>query len=448
MSGVVHVMPVTPEPAHVMSAKPQPAHVMSATPKPANLMPATPGPAHIMSVKSKFPHVMSTKSKPAHVMPAKPGPSHKMAATPEPPAKMAAMPDSLYGLYALKPSRHPTVMDFFSAGSAMAPCFSGSDPWPRSSIDPQSAIASWARSPSALVCHCSTAQEMAHINLKDFIVTFGKVIKGQIFKDSQKRQPEPTADGEPEPIATHEPSQEGATELEIAPEPEPHRPSDQVREPATSHATVEVTVEREGAEESPAHCTAAEVSNYPEWPTYLDFPPTLPLLPPPIIPATSARPPLHPGSPSAHPQPTICAVGSPRVCLSPSASWLGDPSSPPPASESWTPPRPSDPAAPPRLLAPSSPPSPIGPPAPPGSFVPPAPPWSVIIPPSPQDSTPPAVPRCSAPPAPLGSSLPPAPPGSSVAPAPPPPAPPPPALPPSVGPLESAAIPPPWLLPP
>ncbi|XP_058606979.1 uncharacterized protein LOC131524173 [Onychostoma macrolepis] len=75
-----------------------------------------------------------------------------------------------------------------------------------------------------------------------------------------ERQPEPTADGEPAPIATHEPSQEGATELEIALEPEPHGPSDQVREPATSHATVEVTVEREGAEESPAHCTAAEVA--------------------------------------------------------------------------------------------------------------------------------------------------------------------------------------------
>ncbi|XP_058641399.1 uncharacterized protein LOC131546094 [Onychostoma macrolepis] len=137
------------------------------------------------------------------------------------------------------------------------------------------------------------------------------------------------------------------------------------------------------------------ISNYPDLPTYLDFPPTLPLLPPPIIPATSAPPPLHPGSPSAHPQPTICAVRSPRVCLSPSASWLGDPSSSPPASESWTPPR---------LLAPSSPPSPIGPPAPSGSFVPPAPPWSVVIPPSPQDSTPPAVPRCSAPPAPRSGS--------------------------------------------
>ncbi len=144
-------------------------------------------------------------------------------------------------------------------------------------------------------------------------------------------------------------------------------------------------MEHEGAEESPTHCTAAEgeqsqdsedlidwdtyadmpvllppsfeLSSYPELPTYLDFPPTLPLLPPPIIPATSAPPPLHPGSPYAHHQSTICVVGSPRVCLSPSALWLGDPLSPPPASESWTPPWPSDPAAPPRLLALSSPPS-------------------------------------------------------------------------------------------
>ncbi len=42
----------------------------------------------------------------------------------------------------------------------------------------------------------------------------------------------------------------------------------------------------------------------------LDFPSTLPLLPPPIIPATSAPKPQLPGSPSAHPQPSLCAVGS------------------------------------------------------------------------------------------------------------------------------------------
>ncbi|KAI2649347.1 Obscurin [Labeo rohita] len=112
--------------------------------------------------------------------------------------------------------------------------------------------------------------------------------------------------------------------------------------------------------------------------------------------------PLSPDSPSAHPQPTICAVGSPRVCQFSLVSWLEDPLSPPPASESWTPPQLSDPAAPPQLLAP---PLPVGPPAPPGSLVPPALPWSVINPPSPQDFTPPAAPRRSIPPALSGSSL-------------------------------------------
>ncbi|KAL0168653.1 hypothetical protein M9458_036875 [Cirrhinus mrigala] len=307
-------------------------------------------------------------------------------------------------------------------------------------------------------------------------------------------EPEPTADEEPEPRAT---------------EPEPDT-SDQVREPATTFMTVECCVEQERAMESPAHCTTAggeleensgdlidfsmevlendsgdlidfftELSTCYDHPVCLEFPPTHPLL----STSMSVWPPLSPDSPSAHPQPTTCEVGSPRVCQLPSVSWLEDPSAPPPASESRTPPRPSDPAAPPRLSAPSSPPSPVGPPAPPGSLVPPAPPWSVVVPPSPWDSTPPALPHRSIPPAPLGSSLPPAPPQSSVAPAPPrtsgappppqspepwappwpsgssvspwifgspspPRAPPPPAPPPSVGPLESSALPPPWLLPP
>ncbi len=70
--------------------------------------------------------------------------------------------------------------------------------------------------------------------------------------------------------------------------------------------------------------------------------------------------------------PTICVLDSPRVSQSPSASWLEDPLSSPPASESWTPPRPFDPVAPPWLLAPSSPPWPVSPPAPLGSLVPPA----------------------------------------------------------------------------
>ncbi|KAL0204310.1 hypothetical protein M9458_002328, partial [Cirrhinus mrigala] len=323
-----------------------------------------------------------------------------------------------------------------------------------------------------------------------------------------EHEPEPTADGSHATSATQEPSPIGATERAIATELEEFA-SDQVREPATEPATVDVPDGREGAEDSTAHCTTAEgeqrldlglnfleqnLSNFAEdvyedmpvllppskLPDCLDFPPTLPLS---IVSAASVPPPLSPGSPSAHPQPTICAVGSPQVCQSPSVSWLEDPPSPPPASESWTPPRPSDPAAPPRLSAPSSPPSPVGPPAPPGSIVPPAPPWSVVAPPSPLDSTPPAAPRRSVPPALWTSSLPRAQPRSSVAPAPPrtsgypppprspepwaPPGPsgssvspriigspsppralPPPAPPPSVGPMVSSALPPPWLLPP
>ncbi|KAI2654609.1 hypothetical protein H4Q32_011376 [Labeo rohita] len=161
----------------------------------------------------------------------------------------------------------------------------------------------------------------------------------------------------------------------------------------------EFSVEHEDAEEGPAHCTSAEgelilelrlkdlinfediyadmpplippsseLSVYPEpsvrpdLSACLDFPLSLPLLPHPLFPA-SAMPPLSPDSPSAHPQPTICSVGLLRVCQFPSVSWLEDPLSPPPASESWTPPQPSDPAAPPQLLAPLSPPLPVSLPA-------------------------------------------------------------------------------------
>ncbi|KAL0181141.1 hypothetical protein M9458_023547, partial [Cirrhinus mrigala] len=74
---------------------------------------------------------------------------------------------------------------------------------------------------------------------------------------SMELQPKPTADGEPKPSATDEPSPSRATELRIAPKPEPVT-SDQVREPAILLATEGITVERKEAEESPAHCTSAE----------------------------------------------------------------------------------------------------------------------------------------------------------------------------------------------
>ncbi len=79
----------------------------------------------------------------------------------------------------------------------------------------------------------------------------------------------------------------------------------------------------------------------PESPVSHKFQPSLPLPPLPIITPSSALPPLLPGSPSAHPQPTISGVLSPRVCQSPSVSWLDDTLSPPPASESLTLPWPS-----------------------------------------------------------------------------------------------------------
>ncbi len=100
-------------------------------------------------------------------------------------------------------------------------------------------------------------------------------------------------------------------------------------------------------------------------------------------------------SPSPHPQPTICAVGSPWVCQSSSASWLENHLSPPPASEFRIPPLLFDPSAPPWLLAPSSLPWPISPLAPPGFHIPPTQPLSVVDHPSLRDTTPLAAPHPS-----------------------------------------------------
>ncbi|KAL0152561.1 hypothetical protein M9458_052284, partial [Cirrhinus mrigala] len=139
---------------------------------------------------------------------------------------------------------------------------------------------------------------------------------------SVERHPEPTMDGGPKPSATDKLSPSGATVLRNAPEPELVT-CDQVQELTTLHALEKFTVEREDAEESPAHCTSAEgeqmqdsgdfinnidiyadmlpifplsfeLSVYPEpfvcpeMSTSLDSPPTLLLLPPPFIPAASA----------------------------------------------------------------------------------------------------------------------------------------------------------------
>ncbi|KAL0187879.1 hypothetical protein M9458_014978, partial [Cirrhinus mrigala] len=89
----------------------------------------------------------------------------------------------------------------------------------------------------------------------------------------------------------------------------------------------------------------------------------------------------HPPAPASSSSSTICAVGSPQVCQSPSASWLEDPLT-----------RPVDPAAPLCLLAPSTLPWPGSPLAPLGSPVPPTPPWSGDDHPASRDSTLPAAP--------------------------------------------------------
>ncbi|KAL0179873.1 hypothetical protein M9458_025315, partial [Cirrhinus mrigala] len=124
-------------------------------------------------------------------------------------------------------------------------------------------------------------------------------------------QPEPTADGEPS--TTDEASPSGATVLRIALEPEPIM-SDQVREPATSHVAVDVTVECESAEESSTHFSCRRTL-WTMWtymqicplfshlhlnylsilnclPAWIAHPASLPLLSPPIIPAASAPPAL------------------------------------------------------------------------------------------------------------------------------------------------------------
>ncbi len=62
-----------------------------------------------------------------------------------------------------------------------------------------------------------------------------------------EHQLEPTAGREPKPAVNDEPSLKRATE--------PQTMSDQMREPATMHTTVDSTVQCEGMEGSPAHCT-------------------------------------------------------------------------------------------------------------------------------------------------------------------------------------------------
>ncbi len=207
---------------------------------------------------------------------------------------------------------------------------------------------------------------------------------------------------------------------------------DQVREP-TAKARMDTAVEIAGEMESPAYGATTDgeltldsgmlidldteilfTQPSSELSNWQDIPPNLPL-PPPLIDLFPFSMPssLDFVSLSAHPQLTICGVGSPLVCPSPAplALSLEDPSTLHLASEAQTPPRSYDPAALPWLPAPSSPPELV---SPPGSLVPPAPPWSVISQPPPRDCTPLATPHPFVPLAPLGSSFPPS--STSVAP--------------------------------
>ncbi len=85
------------------------------------------------------------------------------------------------------------------------------------------------------------------------------------------------------------------------------------------------------------------VYTIPETPDCYDFPPSLPLPPPLLCPlSSSALLPLHPASPSAYPQPSICGLESLRPCQSPAQARSEDPHSLPPTSETRTPPRPVD----------------------------------------------------------------------------------------------------------
>ncbi|KAL0162810.1 hypothetical protein M9458_042206, partial [Cirrhinus mrigala] len=175
--------------------------------------------------------------------------------------------------------------------------------------------------------------------------------------------------------------------------------------------------------------------------------------------------PLLSGSPSADPQPTICAVGSLRVCQSPLESpglllgpstqrlhhgsylpslrcgpavhWLRRTLSTWHLSSGIDHPAPEDSSGCASSLCPSG----LS-----GSSIHLDPPWSSVAPapPRPVGSMPQRwLPGPFVPPRPSGSSLSPWLIGSSS----PPRAPPPPALPPLVGPLETSALPPPWLLP-
>ncbi|KAI2649080.1 Mitochondrial intermediate peptidase [Labeo rohita] len=133
-----------------------------------------------------------------------------------------------------------------------------------------------------------------------------------------EQKPEPTADREPMVATINEASPRRVTELEIAPLPEPHGLSDQVCEPATALCTIP-----EGDLSSMDYVLPVPPSLSSSLNCLSSLSHHL---------CTSPHYHLHclfPGNSSSPPQPTICAVGLPRVCQSPLALWLEDSLSPP-----------------------------------------------------------------------------------------------------------------------
>ncbi|KAL0181756.1 hypothetical protein M9458_024162, partial [Cirrhinus mrigala] len=119
MSGVVHVVPNTPEPHCKMAAIPQSTHKMAAISKPA----------HVMSTKPETSHAKPAKPKSAHAMPAAPGPVLITSAKPQPALVTAALPESAPVMAALPEPVHKILLALNSSYVNYVPICSLFLPW-------------------------------------------------------------------------------------------------------------------------------------------------------------------------------------------------------------------------------------------------------------------------------------------------------------------------------
>lgn len=113
VSGVIHAMPVQPEPVHVMPARSVTVHIMST--KPESL--------HIMLAKPEFVHVKPAKQEAVHVMPATLEPLFVMLATPESTAIIDTSPEPPYT--SVQITLEPlvlTVGEFMFSSQVAKPC--------------------------------------------------------------------------------------------------------------------------------------------------------------------------------------------------------------------------------------------------------------------------------------------------------------------------------------